>query len=140
MDRGVSQTPGEITAHYQDRYREEDRLTRPQGRLEFLRTMELLSRFLPSPPSVLLDVGGASGAYAIPLAEAGYEVHLIDPIGRHVELAGESSRAASRPLASIGEGDARNLPHSDQTFDAVVETEKSILGASPHLLVIANKP
>lgn len=128
MDGGGPQTPAEITAHYQERYREEDRLTRPQGRLEFLRTMELLSRFLPSPPSVLLDVGGASGVYAMPLAEAGYEVHLIDPIARHTELAGEASRAASRPLASIGEGDARDLPQSDETFDAVL-----MLGPLYHL-------
>lgn len=128
MDRAGPHTPGEITAHYQERYREEDRLTRPQGRLEFVRTMELLSRFLPPPPSVLLDAGGASGAYAIPLAEAGYDVHLIDPMARHVQLAGKASRAASRPLASIEEGDARNLPHSDRTFDAVL-----MLGPLYHL-------
>ncbi len=128
MHTSGPQTPAEISGHYEERYREEERLTRPQGRLEFLRTMELLSRFLPPPPSVLLDVGGASGVYAIPLAEAGYEVHLIDPIARHTELAREASRGASRPLASIERGDARDLPHSEETFDAVL-----MLGPLYHL-------
>jgi len=48
------------------------------GRLEeayFLheraRTRELLRRHLPPPPGVVLDVGGAAGAYALWLTDAG---------------------------------------------------------------------
>ncbi|MGZ6671135.1 MAG: class I SAM-dependent methyltransferase, partial [Solirubrobacteraceae bacterium] len=68
----------DIAAFY-DRGDEEGRLG-DWGRLEFLRTRELLARFLPAPPATVLDVGGAAGAYALPLAAEGYAVHLVDPV------------------------------------------------------------
>jgi S-adenosylmethionine-dependent methyltransferase len=34
---------------------------------------------LPAPPATLLDVGGGAGHQSFPLAEAGYEVTLLDP-------------------------------------------------------------
>lgn len=67
-----------IAAHY-EHDPERDRLE-TWARLEAVRTRELLSRFLPSPPAVVLDVGGATGAYALGLAREGYGVHLI-PFG-----------------------------------------------------------
>ena len=61
--------------------------------------MELLGRFLPAPPAVVLDVGGAAGAYALPLADQGYS---------GVAAAAEAKRACSsrcitsprRPIAT----------------------------------------
>lgn len=69
----------EILAYYQ-RNNEGDRLAAGRQRIEFLRMWELLERFLPAPVATVLDVGGAAGRYAIPLAAAGYRVHLIDPM------------------------------------------------------------
>ena len=89
----------EIAAYY-DRGEEQGRLA-DWGRLEFLRTRELLARFLPAPPATVLDVGGAAGAYALPLAAEGYEVHLVDPVALHVEQARAASAAQpDAPLAS----------------------------------------
>jgi SAM-dependent methyltransferase len=85
------------------------------GRLEFVRTQELLSRHLPAPPAVVLDVGGGPGAYARWLAEQGYEVHLIDPVELHVEQATAAAR-----LATAQVGDARALPFADRSADAVL--------------------
>jgi 2-polyprenyl-3-methyl-5-hydroxy-6-metoxy-1,4-benzoquinol methylase len=48
------------------------------GQLEAARTRQLLRRFLPPAPADVLDIGGAEGAYALPLARDGYRVHLID--------------------------------------------------------------
>ena len=45
-------------------------------------------------PATVLDVGGASGAYALWLAERGYQVHLIDPMPRLVEAARRRSEAS----------------------------------------------
>jgi hypothetical protein len=42
------------------------------NRLELLRTRELLQRQLPSPPAVVLDVGGGTGVRAAWLAGRGY--------------------------------------------------------------------
>lgn len=97
--------------------------------MEELRTTELLARWLPPSPAVVLDVGGAAGRYALPLAAAGYEVHLIDPVPLHVEQAHEASRVASRPLASIHLGDARALAFDDGSADAVL-----LLGPLYHLV------
>jgi hypothetical protein len=51
----------EILAHYEEGL-ERDRLLRGgAGRLEYLRTRELLARYLPPPPVTVLDVGGGAG-------------------------------------------------------------------------------
>ena len=65
--------------------------------LERVRTLELLGRYLPPPPAVVLDIGGAAGIYALPLAAAGYQVHLVDPLAMHVQQARRAS--AEQPAA-----------------------------------------
>ena len=55
---------------------------------------------MPSAPAVVLDIGGAAGAYAFPLADQGYEVHLIDPVPLHIEQAQEYAKHTSKQLAS----------------------------------------
>jgi ubiquinone/menaquinone biosynthesis C-methylase UbiE len=97
--------------------------------LERARTQELVRRHLPPPPGVVLDVGGAAGAYAFWLAEGGYEVHLVDPVPLHVKQAEEASRSrAQGRLASARVGDARRLGFPDASADAVL-----MLGPLYHL-------
>ncbi len=52
--------PQDVLDHYA-MGREQDRLARGHGRLEALRTTELLDRWLPGPPATVLDVGRAAG-------------------------------------------------------------------------------
>jgi len=75
--RSVDPLP-EVTAHYEVAD-EAGRLLQMTGQLEAARTREILTRYLPAPPAVILDVGGGAGIYALWLAELGYTVHLIDP-------------------------------------------------------------
>ena len=90
----------EILAYY-EKGLESERLPRAAaGRLEYLRTREMLSRHLPPPPATVLDVGGGAGVYALPLAREGYSVHLVDPVPLHVEQAAVGSAAQPEaPLA-----------------------------------------
>ena len=117
----------EILAYYEHGL-ERGRLASGRQRIEFLRVWDLLERCLPAAPATLVDVGGGAGAYAIPLASAGYEVHLIDPVPLHVEQAAAASRKAGKALAGISAGDARDLPAADGSADAVL-----LLGPLYHL-------
>ncbi|MGH3744073.1 MAG: class I SAM-dependent methyltransferase, partial [Mycobacteriales bacterium] len=38
-----------------------------------------LLEHLPPPPATVLDVGGGAGHHSFPLAQAGYDVTLLDP-------------------------------------------------------------
>jgi ubiquinone/menaquinone biosynthesis C-methylase UbiE len=81
----------------------------------------VILRHVPAPPARVLDVGGGSGPYACWLARRGYEVHLIDPVDRHVEQARAASAAQlQRPLASVRTGDARALEEADSSADAIL--------------------
>ncbi|WP_245916767.1 diguanylate cyclase [Nocardioides gansuensis] len=94
------------------------------GRLERVRTQELLTRTLPAAPARILDVGGGTGVYAAWLAEAGYDVHLIDVIPEHVSAALNDGAAFTAAL-----GDARHLDEPDDSAEAVM-----MLGPLYHLL------
>jgi len=109
---------------YYDSGIELGRLERGYWRLEFARTKELLLRYLPPAPARVLDVGGGPGAYAAWLADAGYDVKLVDLLPLHVEHAREL--AAGRFAAE--EGDARSLAELDGSYDVVL-----LLGPLYHL-------
>ncbi|MBT2413242.1 methyltransferase domain-containing protein [Streptomyces sp. ISL-12] len=118
----------EIVRFYAETVDEASRLTvSADGRLEMVRTQELLRRFLPAPPARLLDVGGGPGAHARWLVEDGYAVHLVDPIPRHLEQ-------AARTGATVERGDARLLTAEDASYDAVL-----LLGPLYHLLERADR-
>ncbi|MFI9307891.1 class I SAM-dependent methyltransferase [Streptomyces triculaminicus] len=111
----------EIEHFYSQVIDESDRLTMSaDGRLELVRTQEILRRFLPPSPARVLDVGGGPGVHARWLVADGYEVHLVDPVARHVE------QAAAVCSASLG--DARALDAGDAMYDVV-----QLLGPLYHL-------
>jgi SAM-dependent methyltransferase len=109
---------------------ERDRLVDDEGapRLELVRTLELLARFLPPAPADVLDVGGGPGPYAARLAAEGYRVVLVDLLSTHVEEA----RAHGSFEAEVG--DARRLRQEDDSFDAVL-----LMGPLYHLTERADR-
>jgi SAM-dependent methyltransferase len=117
----------EILAYYEHGF-EQDRLAGGRQRIEFLRLWDLLERHLPPPPAQILDVGGGAGVYAVPLAAAGYHVHLIDPVPLHVDQATAAARAAEVQLAGAAVGDARALDAADGSVDVAL-----LLGPLYHL-------
>ena len=109
-----------IVDHYASGY-EANRLNIQSGQLERERTRELLSRFLPPAPALILDVGGGPGGHACWLAKQGYEVHLLDITPLHVEMAVAASRQQPEaPLASASVGDARSLSWGAEFAGAVL--------------------
>jgi ubiquinone/menaquinone biosynthesis C-methylase UbiE len=93
------------------------------NRLELQRTRELLLRRLPSPPAVVLDIGGGTGVHAAWLAARGYRVHLVDVVSEYVRVAAEYG------LVTAEVGDARRLTQPDGSVDAVL-----LLGPLYHLV------
>ena len=116
-----------------DFYRNADeasRLATGWFRLEQARTQELILRYLAPAPGSIIDAGGGSGVYACWLASLGYQVHLVDPVPKHVEQAqAASSEQPGHSLASAVVGDARHLPQADRSADAVL-----LLGPLYHLV------
>lgn len=115
-----SPKPTDVAAHYASGY-EAGRLHKGTGNLDRERSRELLKRFLPPAPAVILDVGGGPGGHAGWLAQQGYEVHLVDITPLHVKLAKEvSAHQPETPLASAVVGDACSLSWKAETADALL--------------------
>lgn len=120
--------PEDMHEHYASQDEGQRLLRSGHGRLELLRMRELFDRLLPAPPAVVYDVGGGTGIHAAWLADRGYEVHLIDPVPRHVDT------AAAHGTFTASVGDARQLPWADGGVDAVL-----LLGPMYHLVTTADR-
>ena len=119
------EVPPEVVGHYEAND-EGRRITEGLGRLEVLRTQEVLRRHLPEVPIRILDVGGATGVHAHWLAADGHDVHLVDLVPGHVEQVRAQPGSAGRVTAEVG--DARSLPAADASFDAAL-----VMGPLYHL-------
>jgi ubiquinone/menaquinone biosynthesis C-methylase UbiE len=115
--------------HYYEMGLEASRLSDAAGKLEFIRTREIIRRYMPTPPCVVLDIGGGPGPYACWLAREGFDVHLIDPVPLHLEQAKQAAaRQPEAPMKSVNLGDARQLDFPDEYADVVL-----LLGPLYHL-------
>lgn len=116
-----------IQTYYGEVFDEHVRLTTrsAQGPLEFQRTQEIIREYVPN--GRVLDVGGGAGIHSRVLMDAGYDVHMIDPVPRHVGQAQSEGVSASV-------GDARDLRFTDDSFDAVI-----MLGPLYHLASRADR-
>lgn len=117
----------EIVEHYDRDIDEGQRLVQGLGQLELLRTREIVRRHLPQGPLRILDVGGGTGVHAAWLAADGHQVHLVDPVPRHVEQVRHRTTPRGRITAELG--DARDLRAARASFDAVL-----LLGPLYHLV------
>jgi len=126
---GSSDTLGQEAHAYYAKGMEADRLARGSSKIEFARTQEIVARYLPPPPAVIFDIGGAAGVYSLWLARLGHEVHLIDPMPLHVEQAQQASaQQPDAPIARCTVGDARHLDRADNSADVAL-----LLGPLYHL-------
>ena len=77
-----------------------------------------ISKYL-SPGSKVLDVGTGSGAAAIPLSKAGFDVVGVDRAFAMIDMA-QLTAEENGVKADFAVGDAEHLQFDDGTFDAVV--------------------
>lgn len=116
---------------YYARDLERDRLTTGVGRVEFLRTVEVASRVLPSVPATVADVGGGPGRYTDHLLTEGYRMAHRDLVAHHVDQV-RARHPRGTPRGDRLEAmvaDARALDLADDSVDAVL-----LLGPLYHLV------
>jgi SAM-dependent methyltransferase len=113
----------ELQAYYA-RDEERDRLAHGVGRVEYVRTVEILRRTLPPEGAVVADIGGGPGRYTDWLVDAGYQVVHRDLVAHHVDQV--RRRHGVRVDSAVG--DARTLDLAADSVDAVL-----LLGPLYHL-------
>ena len=68
---------------------------------------------LPPPPAIVLDVGGGAGHQSFPLAQAGYEVTLLDSSPAMLDKARQRLArlpAEARRRVTLLQGDGQRVP------------------------------
>ena len=114
-----------VLNYYNSSFDESQRLANASGKLELLRTQDILMRYLPTPPADIADIGGGPGVYSSWLASLGYNLHLVDPVSSHIDHAIKISNGQFK--SSIG--DARQLELEDSSTDVVL-----LMGPLYHLM------
>jgi 2-polyprenyl-3-methyl-5-hydroxy-6-metoxy-1,4-benzoquinol methylase len=105
--------------YYTERFDESGRHHGAFGMIQAVRTMELISRYLPGEAASILDVGGAAGVYSFQLADLGHQVTLLDVVPAHIKKAREENENRSNPLVELIACDIREYK-SERSFDAII--------------------
>ena len=82
-----SELDPDILRYYSHDWDEDDRIRSGLHEVELVRTQEIIRRHLPEGPLRVVDVGGGGGVHAEWLLQDGHEVHLVEPVPRHIEEA-----------------------------------------------------
>lgn len=121
-----------LVEHY-NKFNEDKRLQSRHGQVEFRVTMKYIHEYLEKigGNARILDVGAATGAYSIPLAEEGYDVYAIELVKHNVQRL----RAKSDKVHAL-QGNALKLSkkYEREFFDLVL-----IFGPMYHLFTYEEK-
>lgn len=98
---------------------EETRLNKGLGVFEFERVKSLIEKHLNNSPCKILDVGGGTGKYAEWLTKKGHEVHLIEPVDKHL-LTAQSRSNSLKNKFSVHKGESRSLDFSSNYADVII--------------------
>jgi S-adenosylmethionine-dependent methyltransferase len=96
-----------------------------KGRVRTYVMHQQLLEHLPAPPATVLDVGGGAGHQSFPLAQAGYEVTLLDPSSAMLDKARQRLERLpdeARHRVTLLEADGENADQavSGRRFSAVL--------------------
>ena len=103
---------------YYNKFNEDKRLRSRRGIVEYTTAMHYINDclMLTGDGSKVLDIGAGTGAYSIPLSEAGYDVTAIEIVQHNLgRLKAKSDKVKAM------KGDARDLSRiEDDSFDVVL--------------------
>lgn len=98
---------------------EETRLEKGMGLFEFERIKALIEKYIPFSSSKIIDIGGGTGKYSEWLAKKGHEVHLVEPLSRHIKIA-ENRSNKLRNKFSVHQGESRDLKFPNNYADLII--------------------
>ncbi|MBM1106917.1 class I SAM-dependent methyltransferase [Aurantibacter crassamenti] len=98
---------------------EETRLNKGMGLYEFERIKKLIDKYITSPNLTLIDVGGGTGKYSEWLAKKGHNVHMVEPVEKHVLIA-QNRANTLRNKFTVHLGEAKTLNFPDNFADVVI--------------------
>lgn len=104
---------------FYNRASEETRLDKGMGVFEFERIKSLVEKYIPTSSSKIIDIGGGTGKYSEWLAKKGHQVHLVEPVAKHIQIAqNRANRLKNRFSVHLGE--ARKLEFPDNYADLII--------------------
>lgn len=98
---------------------EETRLEKGMGIFEFERIKSLIEKYTPSTSSKIIDIGGGIGKYSEWLAEKGHQVHLVEPVSKHIRIA-ENRANKLKNKYSVQLGESRKLDFPNNFADLII--------------------
>lgn len=104
---------------FYNRASEDTRLEKGMGIFEFERIKSLIAKHTTTTPSKIIDVGGGTGKYSEWLAKKGHQVHLIEPVLKHIKIAKDRSQKLKNKF-SVHIGESRKLNFPDNFADLII--------------------
>lgn len=98
----------------------DEHYTEPRGRVRLDLVLERLNGVLPPPPARILDAGGGTGAFAIPLARIGYDVTVVDQSADWLEHARSKADADGVTLKLVNIGLEALADAGPEPFDSIL--------------------
>jgi len=98
---------------------EETRLNKGMGIFEFERVKYLIEKYIQNSSSIIIDVGGGTGKYAEWLAKKEHQVHLVEPVAKHLKTAQERANKLKNKF-SVHEGIAQKLEFKNNFADLII--------------------
>ena len=109
-----------INDYYENIIDESNRLDTHYSLVEFERTKEIISRYLPGNATLnILDLGAASGKYSFWLKSLDHNVTMVEPVGKHIEIAKNINSKLENKITII-QGNALDISFKKNAFDMVL--------------------
>ncbi len=98
---------------------EETRLNKGLGIFEFERVKMLITKYLSNSSMKILDIGGGTGKYSEWLANKGHQVHLVEPVPKHLMTAQNRALKLKKKF-SVHAGESRKLEFDNNFADLII--------------------
>lgn len=87
--------------------------------MEGLQIKSLIEKHISAPSLKIIDVGGGTGKYSEWLAQKGHQVHLVEPVPKHIKIAQNRADKLKNKF-SVHLGESRKLDFKNNCADLII--------------------